>query len=116
MSPSSSRSREISAIRSMRLLGVHARRRLVEEQELRVGRERPRDLEPALVAVREVAAQLVALALQAHEGEQLLGPRSSASSSSCCMPLRVEQGVDEVAACSLGCMPDQHVLDRPSCS
>ena len=35
-----------------RLLRVHARRRLVEQQQLRVGRERARDLDAALVAVR----------------------------------------------------------------
>src|SRR3954454_23637205 len=42
-----------------RLLRVHARRRLVEQQHLRVGRERPRYLEPALIAVGEVDRYLL---------------------------------------------------------
>ena len=58
----------------LRLLGVHACGRLVEQEEHRVRGECPRDLEPALVAVREVAGDLVALAVEAHQGEQLLGP------------------------------------------
>ena len=38
-----------------RLLRVHPGGRLVEQQKLRLGGERPRNLETALVAVREVA-------------------------------------------------------------
>ena len=41
-----------------RLLGIHARGRLVEKQEFRLRGERARHLEPTLVAVREVARAL----------------------------------------------------------
>ena len=47
------------------LLRVHARGRLVEEEELRVRRERARDLEPPLIAVRERAGALLVPARQA---------------------------------------------------
>ena len=54
------------------LLRVHAGRRLVEQQQLRLGRERPRHLEPALVAVAQVARVLLSTRSRG---------RSSASSS-----------------------------------
>jgi hypothetical protein len=54
-----------------RLLRVHARRRLVEQEQLRLRRERARDLEAALVAVREVLPDLVVLAAKPRELEQL---------------------------------------------
>ena len=47
------------------LVGVHARRRLVEEQEPGLRRERARHLEPALVSVREVLRDDVTTALEA---------------------------------------------------
>ena len=53
------------------LVGVHAGRRLVEEQELRLARERARDLEAPLVAVREVARQLLVAIRQADERHEL---------------------------------------------
>ncbi len=53
--PFSSRTRRTKAREVRALLRVHPGRRLVEEQQLRLRRERPRDLEPALVAVREGA-------------------------------------------------------------
>jgi len=40
---------------------VHAGGGLVEQQQLGLGRERPRQLEPALLAEREIAGELVAL-------------------------------------------------------
>ena len=51
--PLSSRTRRTNAVKSRRLLRVHPGGGLVEQQQLRVGGERPRDLEPALVAVGE---------------------------------------------------------------
>jgi hypothetical protein len=45
-----------------RLLGVHSGGGLVEEQELRLGGERPRDFEAPLVAVGEVLRVVVVLA------------------------------------------------------
>ena len=53
--------------------GVHAGRRLVEREEPRVGGERARDLEAALVAVGEVLRELVAARADAHVVEQLPG-------------------------------------------
>ena len=44
---------------------AHAGGRLVEAQQLRLGRERDADLEIALLAVREVGGELVGLAAQA---------------------------------------------------
>jgi hypothetical protein len=55
------------------LLRVHAGRRLVEEQELRLRRQRPRHLQPALVAVGEVARELVVAPPQAGEAKQVAG-------------------------------------------
>ena len=55
-----SRILQIRSIGRRGLLRVHARGRLVEEQELRVGGQRPGDLEAALVAVGHVAGELVA--------------------------------------------------------
>jgi hypothetical protein len=52
------------------LLRVHPRGRLVEQQQLRIGGQRPRDLQAPLVAVGEVHGQLVVLA-QADEAQQL---------------------------------------------
>ena len=43
---------------------AHARRRLVEAQQLRLGGERDADLEIALLAVREVGGELLRLAAQ----------------------------------------------------
>ncbi len=44
---------------------AHARGRLVEAQQLRLGGERDADLEIALLAVREIGGELVRLAEQA---------------------------------------------------
>src|SRR5574338_372298 len=51
------------------LLLVHPPGRLVEDEELRVGRQRPGDLQPALVAVRQVPGLLHGPARQADELE-----------------------------------------------
>ena len=56
------------------LLRVHARRRLVEQQQLRLGRERTRDLESALVAVGEVAPDHAVLPHEPRILEQLARP------------------------------------------
>ena len=62
----------------LELLGrVEARGGLVEQQQLRLGRQRPGDLEPALVAVGQVAWRpRSAAARDAHELEQLACARS----------------------------------------
>ena len=54
-----------------RLPLVHPRRRLVEQQEARRRGERPGDLEPALVAVRERAGVAVGEALDAELRQRL---------------------------------------------
>ena len=73
MIPSSSRSRRISAEEGLRLDRVHARVRLVEQQDLGLDADRARDLEPTLVAVRQVAGRAVALVGESEQLEQLQG-------------------------------------------
>ena len=53
------------------LRGVEAGRRLVQAEQFRLGGQRPGDLETALVAVRQVAGQVVGPAVDADEPEQL---------------------------------------------
>ena len=53
--------------------GVHAGRGLVEREELRIGGERPGDLEPALVAVGQVPREVVGALGDADVLEQLEG-------------------------------------------
>ena len=65
------------------LLRVHARGRLVEQQQLRVRRQRARDLEPALVAVGQVHREL-AVALEADEVQQLAPLLDRGSSPRAC--------------------------------
>ena len=49
-------------------------RRLVHQHEPRLRRERPRDAEPALVAVRERRRPASARAAEPEQAEQLVGP------------------------------------------
>ena len=58
-----------------------ARGRLVEQQEPRLERERARDLEPALVAERQIARLLRRVVGEADEVEQLARLRAEARSS-----------------------------------
>ena len=51
------------------LAGVHAGRRLVQQQHLRVAGQRPRYVQPALIAVRELTRQPVGLPAEADEIE-----------------------------------------------
>ena len=53
------------------LLRIHARGGLVEEQELRLGRQRPRDLETALVTVGEIPREVLVAALEGAESQEL---------------------------------------------
>ena len=53
---------------------VHARGRLVQQQQPGLGGQGPGDLHPALGAVGQALGQLVADVLQAHVLHQLLGP------------------------------------------
>ena len=66
-----SRMRVISSSSSCGLLRVHAGRRLVEQQQPRLRRERARHFEPALIAVGQVGGLRVALVGEAEEREQL---------------------------------------------
>jgi hypothetical protein len=56
-----SRILKIRSMASSVSLRVHAGRRLVQQDELRVGGQGPRDLEATLVAVGEVASQVFAV-------------------------------------------------------
>ena len=94
-----------------RLLRVHPRGRLVEEDELRLGRERTGHLEPSLVAVGEVPRPRFPLvSLEAAEREQLAG----AFCGFALFPLdtgRPQNALDNPALES-GMHPDHHVLPR----
>ena len=54
------------------LVGVHARRRLVEEQQARIGRESAGYLKLSLLAVRQVAGEVVSLVIEVEDAEYLL--------------------------------------------
>ena len=56
------------------LLGIHPGGRLVEQEELGFGRQRPGDLEAPLIAVRQVPGQLLGPLLEADQVQQLHGP------------------------------------------
>ena len=68
-----SRTLRTSALSAWRLLRVHAGGRLVEQQQLGLGRQRARDLELALLAVGQVLRELVALGPETDELEPLVG-------------------------------------------
>src|SRR5207245_5291513 len=57
---------------SLLLRRVHARRRFVEQQDARSGGDGPGDLQPTLVAIGEVAGQVVGPAADADVVEQAL--------------------------------------------
>ena len=94
------------------LVGVHARRGLVQQQQHRLAGQRAGDLQPALVAVGQVAwrrrsspageADERQELARAHPGGLLLARpprrRDRRRRSGCCL--------------SLMCMPDEHVLER----
>src|SRR5439155_6636130 len=61
-----------------RLMRIHPGRRLVQQEEFRLSRERPGDLESALVPVREVASVLVVAAHEPAVSEELAAPLASA--------------------------------------
>src|SRR5262245_4727750 len=79
--------------RLLRFSRRHACRRLVEEQELRVGGERQADLEISLLAVRQVACQLVTPLLET-EGSQ---ERSDGAFDVWTLPERAEVARDSCA-------------------
>ena len=98
VSPCSSRSFSTKRGEVRRLLRVHPGGRLVEEEELRLRRERARDLEPALVAVGEVLARVSstfrrARSTRAARGRARARPRSS----------RLIRGVRRIAPRSRPC-------------
>src|SRR4051794_7151948 len=94
-----------------RLLRVHAGGGLVEQQHLRVGRERARDLEPALVAVRQVDRDLIEHRLtQAHVGE-LLARLLVRALLLAPLPGRTQDRAEE-ARVRARVLRDEHVLDR----
>ena len=54
-----------------RLARVHARGRLIQQQEFWSGGQRARDFQPALIAVGQVLGQKISLALQADKLQQV---------------------------------------------
>ena len=85
--------------------------RLVEQQQLRVERQRARDLEQPLLAVRQVARLLVREVGQADEAAA--GPARAPRAARALAPVarRVHGHVEQVAA-KVWCRPTMHVLQR----
>ena len=110
-SASSRRSRPISSVERLRLARVHAGRRLVEQEEPGLRRERARDLEPALVAVGQAARQVVFLAAETDECQQLARPRRARA-----LPLRRTDGGRNTAPgtrrSEAAVLADQHVVEH----
>ncbi len=102
----------MNAVNSRGLLRVHAGGRLVEQQQLRVGGERARDLEPALVAVGQVAGQLVVPARQSRRRRAAPRARSRASRLLALDALRCRGSSRRCRRLSRQCIADQHVLER----
>ena len=93
-----------------RLLRVHPGGGLVEEQELGLRRERTRDLEAPLIAVREVACVVVVTAGEPAVVEQLGGALVR-------LPLfalhpRRSQDAPDDPSLQAAVHPDEHVLER----
>ena len=93
-----------------RLRGVHARRRLVEQQQLGAGRQRAHDLQPPLRAVGEASRLRVRLVLHPEDREQLqrLLPRRLLR-----LPVfRQAQGRGQHVVMGVVVHPDQDVVDH----
>src|SRR5581483_6290607 len=90
------------------LLRVHARRWLVEQQQLRLGRQGAGDLEAALVAIGQVLGNLVGPVAEADQMEQVARslPRFTLLARD---PGRPEDGADRPGL-QPAVHPDQHVL------
>ena len=86
----------------VRLRLVHPGRRLVEQQEGRIGGERPRDLDAALVAVAQAGAQIVGAPRQAEFGEQRVGLAAGRAQA---VAVRERRGLDVLA--------DGQVVEQP---
>ena len=98
-----------------RLALGHARRRLVEEEQRRAGTERAAELEPPLLAVGQVARQLVGLVAQAHDLEQLRRPAAHDPSLFARQRGPAGEHLPERQGGISAMHPDQHVLGPPSC-
>ena len=92
VSPSSVRSLLIRAIMSGVSRGFMPAVGSSSSRSFGLAAERAGDLEPALVAVRQVLGELAAAAAQADEREQLLGPARGPASS------RRLRGVESIAS------------------
>ena len=92
------------------LIGVHPGGRLVQQQQGRVGAEGPGDLQAALVAVRQVLAELIVLALEADERQELAGPLRGRDLLTA-VARRREQRVDP-GRLEPRVHPDEDVLER----
>ena len=93
-----------------RLVRVHPRGRLVEQQQGRLAREGARQLEATLVAVGQVLRQLIVPTGQPDQGEPLtsLGRRRFLFPP---LASTRQQVIDEVGA-QLEVHPHEHVLER----
>src|SRR5215510_14153169 len=93
-----------------RLALGHARGGLVEEEEGGLGREGAADLEPALIAVGEVARDLVGAVAQSDHVEELRGTRPEPPLLA--LPVRVAAHRAPEARVHPGVHAHQHVLHR----
>ena len=94
-----------------RLLGVHPRRRLVEQKQFRLARQRAGDLHPPLIPVGQPGRDLIKGAVaDAHVLEELrrLGPRLALFLA---RPRRANDRADETRV-QPGVASNEHVLER----
>jgi hypothetical protein len=85
-------------------------RRLVEQQERRVGGQRPDDLDHALLAAGQIAHELVLERLDAHQRQKLAGAVHRLRLGA--MRLGQAEHQAEEAAADLGMKDDQHVFQH----
>ena len=103
-----------------RLRGVHARRRLVEEEQARLVGERPADLEPALVAIRAACSRACRPCRAGRRSAAGGRPRPVPASrppgpTSCRAPCRSRSSGDGGAG-RPGCSPSRSCSRTAGCS
>ena len=89
---------------------VHSGGRLVQRKQPRIGGERPRDLEAALIPVRERARQVVRVAVDADLVEQLPGAAADRGLLGAGAP-RAQHRVERIGVRAY-VASDHHVLER----
>ena len=88
------------------LLRVHTGSRLIQQQQLRLGGKRARDLHPALQAVGQASSQFIAHILKSQHMQQVFALLALALFLVCIQPEGSAQQVGRAAAV----LGDEHVL------